>query len=171
MIKRIFFDKKGEETNFLATKVVKILIALVCVVFLIYLITQVWYSANKDTNYKKAEASIETVYLEIVRINEGGLENSEGTLVPNPSGWDIIGFTENEKPNSCVGEKCICVCDINFLDNIKSSAQKCDENGICKNVENLVSFDTIKIPTAGIFLSIKKTENGVEIGELNDWLR
>lgn len=158
-------NKYGESSTFLASKVVKILIALVCVIFLVYLLTQIWYGATKDSNYKKAEASLEKISLEIQRINDGEIENPDGVPIPNPS-WEIISFTESEKPNVCVNENCICICDINFLDNEKSQAKKCDEKGVCKVVENLVKFETIKISGSGIFLSIKKTEKGIEISKI-----
>lgn len=159
-------NRNGEESTFLATEVVKILVAVICVAFLTYLITQVWYGANKSPNLKKAEASLELISNEILRINEGGEANPTGILISNPAGWDILSFSENEKPNLCAGEKCICICDVYSFDNLKSQTKKCDKTGVCKIVKNLAFFNRIKIKNSGIFLSIQKNEEGVIINEL-----
>jgi len=159
------FNKKGEGTTFLAEKVVKILIAIICLVFLAWLVGTIWYNSTKDSDLSKAESSLESISSEISRLEGIGLENPDGIQIPSPSDWEIISFVETEKPNKCVGEKCICICDVAWNDNIKSQAEKCDNNGVCYSVENILFFERITIPSRGIFVSIKKTESGIEIGE------
>lgn len=161
-MKKIIHNKSGEAT-FLGVETIKILIAVICVAGLVYLLVSIWFASSKDTNYKKAQASLnDVVYAEIQRINDGGIENPSGVIVPNPSGWEIIGFTGDVKPNSCVNENCICICDI-FFGGVKTQANKCDSEGVCKIVSNLVSFDTIKIERTGTSIFIKKTEKGIEV--------
>jgi hypothetical protein len=160
-MKKFFSNKKGEEViGLLPTKVVKLVLAVICILILVTLAVKLWFNSSAE----QAEASLKLISNEIERLNSGGAENSAGMQIPNPAGWDILSFTENEKPNLCVGEKCICVCDVNFLDNVKSQAGKCDKKGVCEAVTDLVSFDRIAIKTAGAtFILIKKTEKGIEI--------
>jgi len=158
-------NKKGA-IDLLSGETLKVLLAVLGIGILVTLVVNIWYALSGDSNYAKAEASLNNViYAEIQRINSGETENPSGIMVPNPSGWDIIGFTENIKPNSCVGEKCICICDVYFFDTEKSQATKCDNEGICQVVENLVKFDKIKIASAGTALSIKLTEQGIEVSQ------
>jgi hypothetical protein len=159
-----FLDKRGEGSTFLAVKVIKILIAVICLIGLIALVVNIWYASSVDTNFKEAEASLNNkIYPEIQRVNSGESGNPEGLQIPSPSSWYIIGFTEDVKPNSCVGQKCICICDVYFLDSIKSQAKKCDNGGVCKIVPELISFEKIKIERNGIFISIKQTEDGIGV--------
>jgi len=158
-MRKIINNKKG----ILMKTLIEILVAALCVLGLASLLINIWFASSKDTNYKKAEASLnDVVFAEIQRLNEGGFENPSGVLVPNPSGWEIIGFTEDVKPNSCFNENCICICDI-FFGGVKSQATKCDKDGVCKIVSDLVSFDTIKIERTGTSIFVKKTENGIEV--------
>jgi len=162
-MRKIISDKYGA-INLLSGETLKILLAVIGLGLLIFLVVSIWYSLSGDSKYNQAEASLNNViYSEIQRINSGVVENPLGIIVPNPSGWDIIGFTENIKPNSCVGENCICICDVFFFDTEKSQAKKCDDKGICQVVENLVSFNRIKIASAGTSLAIKLTARGIEI--------
>lgn len=158
-------SKKGA-INLLSGETLKILLSVIGLGLLIFLVVSIWYSLSGDSKYNQAEASLNNViYSEIQRVNSGGAENPFGIIVPNPSGWDIIGFTENIKPNSCVGEKCICICDVFFFDTEKSQAKKCDDKGICQAVENLASFNKIKIENAGTSLFIDLTARGIEVSQ------
>jgi type II secretory pathway pseudopilin PulG len=160
-------NRRGEGTTFLAEKVVKILIAIICLVFLAWLVGTIWYNSTKDSDLSKAQSSLMLISEEILRLEGIGLENPNGIQISSPSGWEIISFVETEKPNKCIGEKCVCICDIAWNDNVKSQAEKCDDNGVCYNVENLLFFERITISSNGnLFVSIKKTENGIEIGEI-----
>lgn len=156
-------NRKGEGVGLMSEKVVKILIALVCIVFLVGLIGTIWYNVTKDSDLSKAQSSLMLISSEILRLEGIGMENPDGIPILNPSGWEILSFTENNKPNVCVNENCICICDVAWNDNAESQANKCDENGICKVVPNLIKFNKIGISSTGIFLSIKKTEAGIEI--------
>ena len=159
-------NRRGDESTFLSVETLKILIAVICITGLIYLLAKIWYSSSGETDLNQAEASLNNIiFAEIQRISDGGEENPKGILVPNPSGWYIIGFTEDIKPNSCVGKKCICICDVYFFNTAKSQAEKCDSDGVCAVVEDLIAFDKVKIQGAGIFLPIKKTNNGIEVGK------
>jgi len=162
---KIISNKKGGDEGPLPETLIRILIAVFCVVLILIPLGVKLLSPSKDTKYKQAEANLnDIIYAEIQKLNLGGIENSDGVLIQNPSGWDILGFTENKKPNSCLGEKCICICDIYAIDSVERRASKCDDGGICKVVENLVPFNSIKIEGSGkTLISIKLTEKGIEV--------
>lgn len=144
----------GEET-------LKIVVALICIIFLIYLLTSIYFSKINETKKIEAKNTLEKIY-EIITNSE--LSGSQEYYILNPSRWYLFSFT-NKKPNACANENCICICDkvtnIPLMDNVKRQLTKCDEKGACQIVSNLNRFDEIKIKT-GIGILIQK-ENGVSI--------
>lgn len=147
----------GEET-------LKIIVALICIVLLIYFLTSLYYSKVNENKLKEAEATLKEsqsgsikVVIERVRNSQGNLGgDSEELLIHNPSGWYLFAFTEEETPNSCAGKNCLCICDkLSSLNFWEEQAKKCDEDGTCLVVEDLGGFDKIKID-AGTNLLVKK---------------
>ncbi len=158
-------NKKG---NLLPEETLKIVIAVICIAFLVFLLVSVYFSVTGAQDTKYAEASLKKAIIELVRINLGGNFSGEGVQVPNPSGWYVMGFTgQDKKPNSCAGENCICICEtilVNIFDWQKRQIQKCDDKGICEAVSNLKAFDKIKIENDGTtFVLVKKVNGNIEI--------
>jgi hypothetical protein len=155
-------NKKGESSTFLPEEVIRIIVAIIGIGLLVYIVFLFISNSTAD----KAKASMNNViYAEIERLNSGGEENPSGILVPNPSNWEIIGFTGEIKPNLCIGENCICICDVYAIDSVKTQAEKCDQikKGFCVPVKNLLPFKKIKILSDGVYLSIKKINGTIEV--------
>jgi hypothetical protein len=155
-------NKKGESSNFTLDEFVRIVLAVIGLLIIGYLAYNLFFV---NPSNEKAKGTFNNIIsVEIDKINNGGEANLEGVFIPNPSDWEIVGFVEGEKPNQCVGESCVCLCDISGWDSQEAIIKKCDEKGFCKIVEDLVPFEIIKIPSGGFNLLIKKTIMGFQIG-------
>ena len=155
-------DKRG---NILPEETLKIIIAVIGIIFLVFLLTSVYFSLTGAQNLKYAVASGELIQNEIQRLNLGGNYSSEGILIPNPSGWNILSYTGNKKPNSCSGEDCLCICKNILIDIFDRQLTECDKGGTCSVISGLNNFGKIKIGNSGTWLLIKKADNGFEITE------
>jgi len=162
-----YFFTKNKKGNLLPEEVLKIVVAVICIGFLIFLLVSLYFSLTGGQKKKEAEASMNLISKEITRINNDGEYNSQGIPVPNPSGWYIFSFTEGEiKPNLCAGENCICICEsvlINIFDWQKRQVERCDDKGSCVVVSNLKKFDKIKIEKGGIAILIGKLNSEMQI--------
>ena len=155
-------DRKG---FLLAEETLKIIIAVICVVFLIYILVAVY---NSNTSAKKIEEAKGVLlrFEEIISfLKEGAIESQD---VFNPKGWHIYSFME-ERPNSCLNENCICICDNSLIEQIKSQEKKCDEKGACLIVPNLLT-SKLDLAITGtndiLFVGIRKQDGNIFIGEL-----
>lgn len=153
---------KGKKAFLLGEETIKIVIALICILFLAYLLISLYYSKIRDEKSQQAQATLNGVsvgsvktIIERVKLGQGNLGgNSERLVIHNPKGWVIFGFfVSSVKPNSCSNSKCVCICDevsdfsIKALSSPKEErqAEECDENGACLIVPELRKFDNIPI--------------------------
>lgn len=148
----------GEET-------LKIVIAVICIIFLIYILVALYFSITGEQNLKFAENNMKNLISpEINRIDSGGNYSEQGILIPNPADWTIFSFIGNDqKPNSCVQQNCICICETAFPDLFDWQIKRCDEKGSCSVISNLKKFDKIKIEKAGTAILIQKINGQIEI--------
>ncbi|MFH1326597.1 MAG: hypothetical protein ABIH59_00530 [archaeon] len=122
----------GEET-------VKIIIAVIAIMFLVYLLVSIYYNQSKEEDLEMAKTSLEYLKKEI---------NSGSTTVEiyNPKGWWIASWPiRTVKPKECLGDRgCICICKeyddgelmelgIAQISNwfLEGIAERCDEEGVC----------------------------------------
>ena len=159
-----FFPKNRKGIELLTEEVLKILIAVICIIILVAIPAQIYSSITTNQNLKLATATMnDKIFAEITRLNNGGEYNAQGIQIPNPSGWYLFGFTEDKKPNSCSEINCICLCNGVLIDLFDYQINECDKNGICKVIPNLKQFDKIKIGNSGTWISINKTDDSIEI--------
>ncbi|MCK5149775.1 hypothetical protein KAJ87_02525 [Candidatus Pacearchaeota archaeon] len=149
----------------LASETLKIVIAVICIGFLIYFLTSLYFTNVKNKNFEKAEASLNLIESEVERISEGGEFREDGLNVPSPSGWYLWSFIE-DKPLSCLNQNCLCICDNVWANFFDRQIKKCDKEGVCLIVENLKGFDKIKIKNDGTFVLIKEVEGLIEVSEI-----
>lgn len=147
----------------LAEETLKIIIALISISFLVFFLASLYFTNVKQQKLEQAQQilknSDESIQKNIANLKSG--EEKEKKLV-NPKGWYLFSFIE-DKPNSCVGKSCMCICDYN-INPLSSQENKCDSAGICLVVENLASFDEIKIEGLTKIL-IKKEGEKILISE------
>ncbi len=145
---------------FLAEETLKIIVAVICIVFLAFFVVSLYNSKTGANKIKDAEENLDRIKLIVSSLAEGGVQKQD---IPNPKGWHIYSFTEEQKPNSCLGNNCLCICADSLIEQIKSQAKRCDDKGSCLVIQNLESKNLdIKINT---FVIIKKLDGKILIGE------
>lgn len=133
---------------------VKLIIAVICLGFLVYFLFSL-YTSGEDDKTRQAHAilsdsasgSLKTIFERVRRGegNEGGI--AEEKALPQPSGWHLMAFIDGEvKPNACAGERCVCICDEVFFDSIvflseNRQAKECNSDGACLIVSDLANND------------------------------
>lgn len=153
--------KKNRGEFFLGEETLKILIAVICIVFLVYLIVSIWSAKVNGDNLKQAKAllteSENSVGIIINSLKEGETKTRD---IIEPRKWSIFSFSDGDiKPNSCGGINCVCVCDEITWEGFSEGKQqeKCSEKGACLAVENLGKFQNIKITGELKIINITKT--------------
>ncbi|MBU0958356.1 MAG: hypothetical protein KKB31_00280 [Nanoarchaeota archaeon] len=138
---------KNKKGMLLGEETLKIVVALIAIVFLVYFLTALYFSKKHAADFEQAEATLERVS-NIILSGE-----STGVMGINPDGWWFFGFTGDEKPDSCAGISCLCICEKIVSWNFwESQAEECSKNGVCSSVPGLRQFNPIKIqdPDKGI---------------------
>jgi len=150
-------DKKG---FLLAEETLKIIIAMICIGFLVYFLVSLYISNKDSKDLELAKASLEHLIKEI---------NSESTEVEiyNPSssnkfpgGWIIISFPigNNVKPRSCSNlewGECLCICKEDAITLTDAGlAKDCEDTGICMESDFDVVSGKIKIENPPLKLNI-----------------
>jgi hypothetical protein len=156
-------DKKG---FLLTSEVLKIIVAVVCIGFLVYFLVSLYFANLVDEKTRIAEGVLNGdngIGKEIERLNAGGEPDVNGFHVQGPVGWHLFSFVGVDKPNSCLDSNCVCICSRTLINLFKNQVKKCDKNGACLPVSNLKEFSPIKISRGGIFVSINEVEEFIEI--------
>lgn len=123
----------------LASQVVKIVIAVICLVFLVFFLTQLYFSKVAEEKGRQAASALIG--------STGSIKNlindvKQGKILPpytfkNPLGWYVFSFVGDEKkPNSCAGLNCLCMCE-NVIDYWGRQISYCDKDGACLIVSDL----------------------------------
>ena len=155
----------------LAEETLKIVIAVISISFLVYFLSSLYFANQSSKELELAEATLERIGDIIKDLSEGNLELQD---ISNPQGWYLFSFTENEKPNTCIGKSCLCICDEVLIDNgffgliSGRQAEECNEKGVCLAVPELKKFNEIEIknPNDGLTkISIEKQNNEILIQE------
>ena len=138
----------------LAEETLKIVIAVICIGFLVYFLTSL-YLKNKDSEkLEQAKASLE--YL----VSEINLKQPEVEIY-NPNGWVISSWSSvGEMPSQCINfgwSNCLCICDnvgvikeywskLPLTDSLQENIlSKCDSNGRCLQSDFSVENNFIEI--------------------------
>jgi hypothetical protein len=156
-------DKKG---FMLAEETIKILVAVICIIFLVYILVAIYNSNSSAKKIEDAKDVLARIELITSSLKEGAVENQD---IPNPDGWHLYSFIGEEKPNSCLNDNCLCICDNVLIKMFKSQAKKCDEKGTCLAISNLAT-DNLDLKINGadklLFIGIKKQNGEILIEEL-----
>ncbi|MEK6826969.1 MAG: hypothetical protein AABX99_00615 [Nanoarchaeota archaeon] len=157
-------DKRG---FLLGEETLKIIIAVIGIVFLVFLLASVYFNLTGAQDKKYADASMNNILLkEVARVNSGAEVKPEGIQIPNPAGWDLLSFVQGDKrPNSCTGQDCICLCQDIKIDIFDRQIKNCDDKGVCSVIPNLKKFDKITIGNSGTWISVQKINDEIVIAK------
>jgi len=160
---------KNRRGFLLANETLKIIIAVICIAFLVYFLSMLYYSKTDKQKRVYAEQTLERVE-EIVKSLKVGEKERQGVL--NPKGWYLMSFDRADGPNSCIHENCLCVCPKAFDLRGKFDRQikKCDSKGVCLTVRGL-DHNNLKVKVLGeghsIFLEITKSSQGILVRQVS----
>jgi len=164
---------KTKRGMLLAEETLKMVIAIIVIVFLVYFLVNLYYGKLKDDAIKKSEQLLIKSDQSIKNVIESLKEGESKNLVLQEissfgDNWHLFSFTEQEKPNSCAGKNCLCICDdvigedpLGFVKQIN----ECNKNGVCIIVSNLKN-EEVNIELQEDFateISISKQDNEVSI--------
>lgn len=130
-------NKKGATDTIVLPEFLRILIAILCLIILIYLLYSLIGLSKNRTRLEQARATLDEMVLKINALQDSG----SGTYVfLAPSGWFFSINPRGEKvQQQCSTGKCLCLC----------SSEGCDEDAACKTTNYAVSL-------------INKNKNSVE---------
>jgi len=158
-------NKKG---FLLGETVLKIIIAVICIVFLDYFLSALYFSKVNAEKREQAKqtllGSVESISIFTGEVVAGEIGGSKQYEVKNPAGWYLFTFFGKEKkPNSCAGQTCLCICD-NVVDVFDRQLGYCEE-GICLIGNFKGEYQEIKInyPEDGLTNILIKKEQGEKI--------
>jgi hypothetical protein len=153
----------------LMPETLKIIIAVISIVILLYLAVSIFgIFTQKNQDKKFAENHMNQIENLIGELDEG--ESRRYTLL-SPDGWVLSGWPEDgEYPNECSGLKsCLCLCDSPGKGTPESLTpggflNKCNELGVCKELDKKVIVNGANLVNAEI------TENNfpISIDKLKD---
>lgn len=155
--------KKG---MLLASETLKMVIAVICIGFLVYLIAAIYFSNSDAKQKEEATELMDRIKLIVNAINSGNKTSEQVTDII-PAGWMIFSYSlEEKKPDSCLGKTCLCICD-DVVDIWDRQINECSDDGVCHVLDNLMENEDIEIGSAknptsievskyGIFWSVKK---------------
>lgn len=148
---------KNNKGFLLVSETLKIIIAVICIGFLIYFLVHLYFANQEPKNLEFAKDSLN-------HLVEGINAKSSEIEIYNPQRWIIVswphdittgGFlglgTKREEgmPKSCSNlgwNNCICICP-------KDKPDNCDENGVCFESE-FTTEDIIKIKNVPLILIV-----------------
>ena len=150
---------------FLAEETLKVLVAVICILFLAFFLVSLYNNRKSEQGIKEAEENLERIEDIISILSEGQTEVQD---IPNPKGWYLYTFVEEKKPNSCFGDNCLCICK-SSIEIITPQTKKCDEAGRCLIISNLGTSNLnlkIRGPDNLVFLGIRKQNGRILMGEI-----
>jgi len=123
----------------LASETVKIVIAVICIIFLVFFLTQLYFSKVAEEKGRQATSALidstQSIKNSINHVKETKV--SETYFFQNPIAWYVFSFIGDEKkPNSCSNINCICICE-DVADYFDRQITYCDEDGACLIIPDL----------------------------------
>lgn len=118
---------KSKKALLLGEHVVNIIVAVLCILVLVYLGFQI-YNLYLGAKQEKEEAkyTLEIIIGAIQKVNKDGGEITKPIV--NPINWYILYFEKVSAPKQCAGGSCLCIC---------KGPTGCQKNGVCQNIDNL----------------------------------
>ena len=124
----------------LAEETLKFVIAFICIIFLVYFLTSLYFSSAQEKEFAQAQRLLSDSDQSVKKTIEGLSEGETREIIlDSPNGWHLLSFTQYPMPNQCAGKNCICICDEPLVSYFSSQEGKCDEKGAgtCEVFQNL----------------------------------
>jgi hypothetical protein len=154
---------KNRRGFLLANETLKIIIAVICIMFLVYFLTMLYFSKTGTQKRVEAESTLDRID-DIVKALKVGEKERQGILAPK--GWNLMSFERHNSPNSCSNEDCLCICPraLDVRGKLDRQIKKCDADGVCLGIRGLEGNPLdAKILGEGslVSLEISKSTSGI----------
>jgi len=122
---------------FLAEETMKIILAVICLGFLLFVLGKMYYSYTVDKEVQQAKDTLARIEKEVNSMKDGDKREivlyGPGPVWAGTNYWILIGGGV-DIPNFC-SEKgwsdCLCLCKNIWVEAINSYKSKCDETDVC----------------------------------------
>lgn len=123
----------------------KMIIAVLCILLLVYLLSSIYSSFTNKKDLNKAKETLNSLAEKMI---DAKTTQKRVTLpLLEPDGWRLIGYSGIEKPEQCT-DNCICLCADRLRDRwFKDQIEKCGAIGVCKDFNENINLFNIKIRT------------------------
>lgn len=126
-VKRMISRDKKAALEMTTMMVVKLVIAALCIIALIYLAASMYGLLRTKTAVEQAKSTLDEINLMIKNLAVGKTDNY---LIVAPAKnyfvFYLTGITKNSS-KQCVGANCMCICN-------DKSTDSCDKSGVCRTV-------------------------------------
>ena len=140
--------KKEKKGMLLASETLKIIIAVICLSFLVYLVGRIYFSNVNNQAKIEAQKTLTTMKEIYPKLNSTNPSHPVYGL--SAKGWTIFSFSDTDpKPDVCAGQDCICLCDTVTFDVFNAQLKKCTENNVCYTSKMILSEPSIYIKKDG----------------------
>jgi len=152
----ILRNKKAEDL--LTPETLKIIVAVLCIVILLYLAYQL---VPKKNALAQARENLNKIYFEIQKVVNGEKTQSD-FFIESPSGWWVIAWPykgEKRKPSQCKNPDCICICPIPTIVSKVNSLKNCEDVGVCKDLDRPVKTMYKAEPVGAYAVTVKSVQS------------
>lgn len=133
---------------FLAEETMKIILAVICLGFLLFVLGKMYYSYTLDKEVQQAKDTLARVEKEInsmkgdderkIVIYGPVLKEKLINFLKQVDWWMLVSFSSGDKPKFCTEKEwnnCLCICKNSLFEGVpvagKSTKEKCDETDLC----------------------------------------
>jgi hypothetical protein len=126
---------KNKNANMLAEQTLKIIIAAMALLLLLYLLFALYSSFTQKQEFARAEGTLKDLGEVMLDARRKG--TTETYYLTKPDGWKLLTYkTGREQPKECI-QNCLCLCEDEpgwwaFWD-WDDQIAKCNKRGVCKN--------------------------------------
>jgi hypothetical protein len=152
---------------FLAEETVKIILAVICLGFLIFVLGRMYYSYTADKELQQAKDSLAFIEKEA---NLMKTDDSREVVIYSPAPknladwWILIGFSGQVAPSSCSGNDCLCICPNRLVGSDMKT--KCEKDGTCISFSGkILSVQQTDLKNLPITILIKQTKNAISFSK------
>jgi hypothetical protein len=134
---------KSKKGFMLGEYTLKMIIAVLCILLLVYLLFSLYSSFTNKKDLNKARETLNSLAEKMI---DAKTTQKRVTLpLLEPDGWRLIGYSGTEKPEQCI-YNCICLCADRLRDRwFKDQIEKCEAIGVCKDFNDYINAFNIKI--------------------------
>jgi len=159
-------EKMNKRGNMLAEYTLKVIIAAMSLLLLIYLLFALYSSFTQKQNFDRAEATLDG--LDEKMIDARNLNEKQSHVLLEPNGWVLLSYTSGKKPDECQ-DNCICLCEAKGTGSWKRAyiwaqdqIEKCNLRGVCKDYSEDLSDFEIELDETDVEVEFKGGKYVVE---------